>query len=142
MLNDIKDNSADVQLNYIDNNSIDSIDDFQTSAKYITFNPVTNSLGIVNPKVNLVKKNTRISSNNDDENESENNLNEISENKASNIIHIHPPEQEDLKLPNEPKKNIYMDEVGKTNQVKGHFLIKLNQKKKNNIHQIKSLKKK
>ena len=77
MLNDIKDNSADVQLNYIDNNSIDSIDDFQTSAKYITFNPVTNSLGIVNPKVNLVKKNTRISSNNYDENESENNLNEI-----------------------------------------------------------------
>lgn len=121
MLNDIKDNSADVQLNYIDNNSIDSIDDFQTSAKYITFNPVTNSLGIVNPKVNLVKKNTRISSNNDDENESENNLNEISENKASNIIHIHPPEQEDLKLPNEPKKNIYMDEVDKTNQVVSSF---------------------
>ena len=75
----------------------------------------------MNPKVNLVKKNTRISSNNDDENESENNLNEISENKASNIIHIHPPEQEDLKLPNEPKKNIYMDEVDKTNQVVSSF---------------------
>ena len=101
----MQDNDSHIQLNYIDNDSIDSLDDFQTSTKYITYNPSTNRLGIVNPKVNIDKKNTRMSSNNDEDNESDNNINDIHENKSSNNIHIHPAIKDDLKLANKKEKN-------------------------------------
>ena len=67
-------NDFNIKINYIDNNSLDSLDDdFQTSGKYLTFNSNTNRIGMINPKVNIDKKNTKISSNNDEDVETENN---------------------------------------------------------------------
>ena len=65
-------NDDNIQVNFLENNSIDSIDDdFQTSGKYLEFNSDTNRIEAINPKVNLAKKNTKISSNNDEDVENE-----------------------------------------------------------------------
>ena len=86
-----------ININYIDNNRLDSIDDdFQTSGKYLTFNTKTNGIGMVNPKVNITKKNTKISSNNDEDMDTENNVNN-NENKSSNILEINIPISENNK---------------------------------------------
>ena len=81
-------------INYIQNNSIDSIDDdFQPTGKYLTFNTKSNTIGMINLKVNIAKKNTKISSNIDEDVEIGNNINN-NENQFSNIldINIHVPE--------------------------------------------------
>ena len=149
MINKIQDNDLDFQVNFNDNNSIDSMDDFQTSVKYITFNPSTNRLGISNPKVNLAKKNTRMSSNNDEDNESENNnLNENNENKSSNLLHVQTPIKEyfkDFKFQKKYKNdkkdnysnnnNIYMNEINQVLTSPG----KSRSKNNNNNNNIKKL---
>ena len=69
-------NDYNIQVNFIENNSIDSIDDdFQTSGKYLQFNSDTNRIETVNPKVDLAKKNTKISSNIDEDQENGNLIN-------------------------------------------------------------------
>ena len=69
-------NDYNIQVNFIENNSIDSIDDdFQTSGKYLQFNSDTNRIETVNPKVELAKKNTKISSNIDEDQENGNLIN-------------------------------------------------------------------
>ena len=79
----------DLYLNYIQNNSIDSIeDDFMTSGKYLTYNSNTNKLGIIDMKVNITKKDTKMSSNDEKDGESDNN---IKENKSTNILDLHIP---------------------------------------------------
>ena len=81
MINEIKKNDFKFQVNYLDNNSQDSMDDdFQTSGKYLTFNPYTNRLGTENKIVNLAKKNTKMSSNIDEDNESDNMNNKLVKN--------------------------------------------------------------
>ena len=85
-------NDNNLQVNYIQNQSIDSIDDdFQPTWKYINFNSNTNKIGVINTKVNLTKKDTKMSSNVEEENESLNNNNNINENISSNILDIHSP---------------------------------------------------
>ena len=69
-------NDYNIQVNFIENNSIDSIDDdFQTSGKYLQFNSDTNRIETVNPKVDLAKKNTKISSNIDEDQQNGNLIN-------------------------------------------------------------------
>ena len=75
-----------IQVNFLENNSIDSIDDdFQTSGKYLHFNSDTNRIETVNQKVNLAKKNTKNSSNNDEDGENEN-INNNHEKKLQIIL--------------------------------------------------------
>ena len=81
-------NEDNIKVNFIENNSIDSIDDdFQTSGKYLEFNSDTNRIETVNPKVNLAKKNTKISSNNDEDGENEN-INNNHDKKIANYFDI------------------------------------------------------
>ena len=106
MINEIKKNDFKFQVNYLDNNSQDSMDDdFQTSGKYLTFNPYTNRLGTENKIVNLAKKNTKMSSNIDEDNESDNMNNNNNENKSSNFLDIHIPFQDNNKIQNKNNKN-------------------------------------
>lgn len=94
MYNETNENGFNIHLNYADNNSMDSIDDdFQTSGRYLTFNKITNSLGEINTKVNITKKNTKISSNAEEDIETEN-VNNIKENKKANNLDINIPNQE------------------------------------------------
>ena len=77
MYNETNENDLKIQLNYADNNSLDSEDDdFQTSGKFLTFNKITNRLGEINSKVNIAKKDTKMSSNTEEDIETEN-LNNI-----------------------------------------------------------------
>ena len=81
-------NDDNIQVNFLENNSIDSIDDdFQTSGKYLEFNSDTNRIEAINPKVNLAKKNTKISSNNDEDGENEN-INNNHDKKIANYFDI------------------------------------------------------
>ena len=106
MINEIKKNDFKFQVNYLDNSSQDSMDDdFQTSGKYLTFNPYTNRLGTENKIVNLAKKNTKMSSNIDEDNESDNMNNNNNENKSSNFLDIHIPFQDNNKIQNKNNKN-------------------------------------
>ena len=94
MYNETNENGLNIQLNYADNNSIDSLDDdFQTSGKFLTFNKITNSLGEINSNVNLAKKNTKMSSNIEEDMEIEN-INNIKENKNTNNLDINLQNQE------------------------------------------------
>ena len=94
MYNETNENGFNIHLNYADNNSMDSIDDdFQTSGRYLTFNKITNRLGEINTKVNITKKNTKISSNTEEDIETEN-INNIKENKKANNLDINIPNQE------------------------------------------------
>ena len=141
MINKIQDNDFELAIKSIEDNSIDSMDDFKTSKKYITFNPNTNRLSVSNPKVNLAKKNTRMSSNNDEDNDSGFFTNENNENKSSNLLHMQPPIQEGFKdfkfqkkFKNDKKENnnnnIYMDEI---NQI---FTTPTKNNDNNNIKKI------
>lgn len=97
MYNEANENGFNVQLNSGDNNSLDSLDDdFQTSGKFLTFNKVTNRLGEVNSNVNIAKKNTKMSSNTEEDLETEN-INNINENKSKNNF--------DTNIPNQEKEN-------------------------------------
>ena len=81
-------NDDNIQVNFLENNSIDSIDDdFQTSGKYLHFNSDTNRIETVNQKVNLAKKNTKNSSNNDEDGENEN-INNNHDKKIANYFDI------------------------------------------------------
>jgi hypothetical protein len=94
MYNETNENGLNIQLNYVDNNSIDSLDDdFQTSGKFLTFNKITNRLGEINSNVNLAKKNTKMSSNIEEDMEIEN-INNIKENKNTNNLDINLQNQE------------------------------------------------
>ena len=94
MYNEANENGFNIQLNSGDNNSIDSLDDdFQTSGKLLTFNKVTNRLGEVNSNVNIAKRNTKMSSNTEEDLETEN-INNINENKSKNNFDTNIPNQE------------------------------------------------
>lgn len=94
MYNEANENGFNVQLNPGDNNSLDSLDDdFQTSGKFLTFNKVTNRLGEVNSNVNIAKKNTKMSSNTEEDLETEN-INNINENKSKNNFDTYIQNQE------------------------------------------------
>ena len=94
MYNEANENGFNIQLNSGDNNSIDSLDDdFQTSGKLLTFNKVTNRLGEVNSNVNIAKKNTKMSSNTEEDLDTEN-INNINENKYKNNFDTNIPNQE------------------------------------------------
>ena len=94
MYNEANENGFNVQLNPGDNNSLDSLDDdFQTSGKFLTFNKVTNRLGEVNSNVNIAKRNTKMSSNTEEDLETEN-INNINENKSKNNFDTNIPNQE------------------------------------------------
>jgi len=94
MYNEANENGFNVQLNPGDNSSLDSLDDdFQTSGKFLTFNKVTNRLGEVNSNANIAKKNTKMSSNTEEDLETEN-INNINENKSKNNFDTYIPNQE------------------------------------------------
>ena len=94
MYNETNENDLKIQLNYADNNSLDSEDDdFQTSGKFLTFNKITNRLGEINSKVNIAKKDTKMSSNTEEDIETEN-LNNIKDNKNTNNFDINIPNHE------------------------------------------------
>ena len=110
-------NDFNIKINYIDNNSLDSLDDdFQTSGKYLTFNANTNRIGMINPKVNIDKKNTKISSNNDEDVETENNVNN-NENKPSNILEINIPISENNKFSSKSRNENLEDRYYSHNSV-------------------------
>jgi hypothetical protein len=110
-------NDFNIKINYIDNNSLDSLDDdFQTSGKYLTFNANTNGIGMINPKVNIDKKNTKISSNNDEDVETENNVNN-NENKPSNILEINIPISENNKFSSKSRNENLEDRYYSHNSV-------------------------
>ena len=110
-------NDFNIKINYIDNNSLDSLDDdFQTSGKYLTFNANTNRIGMINPKVNIDKKNTKISSNNDEDVETENNVNN-NENKPSNILEINIPTSENNKFSSKSRNENLEDRYYSHNSV-------------------------
>ena len=110
-------NDFNIKINYIDNNSLDSLDDdFQTSGKYLTFNANINRIGMINPKVNIDKKNTKISSNNDEDVETENNVNN-NENKPSNILEINIPISENNKFSSKSRNDNLEDRYYSHNSV-------------------------
>lgn len=110
-------NNDNLHMNYIENKSIDSIDDdFQASGKYLTFNQNTNKIGIINPKVDITKKNTKMSSNLDEDGDiiwgggSENNYININENKLLNIIDINNIPNSDNNLSAKKSRNNDVEE--------------------------------
>ena len=84
MYNETNENDFDLRLNYVDNYMDSEDDDFQTSGKYLTFNKNTNRLGEINSNVNLAKKNTKMSSNIEEDGETEN-INIFQD----SLLHIH-----------------------------------------------------
>ena len=104
MYNETNENDFDLRLNYVDNYMDSEDDDFQTSGKYLTFNKNTNRLGEINSNVNLAKKNTKMSSNIEEDGETEN-INNINENKNTNNLYINIPNQENSYPPKKSRNN-------------------------------------
>ena len=104
MYNETNENDFDLRLNYVDNYMDSEDDDFQTSGKYLTFNKNTNRLGEINSNVNLAKKNTKMSSNIEEDGETEN-INNINENKNANNLYINIPNQENSYPPKKSRNN-------------------------------------
>ena len=104
MYNEKNENDFDLRLNYVDNYMDSEDDDFQTSGKYLTFNKNTNRLGEINSNVNLAKKNTKMSSNIEEDGETEN-INNINENKNTNNLYINIPNQENSYPPKKSRNN-------------------------------------
>ena len=101
MISEARENEYNVYINNVNNNNNDSIDDndIQISGKYLTFNSNTNHFGMFNTKVNIAKKNTKISSNIDEDLDFYNN-NDINENKSDNNLDDNIPFQD-----SSPKKS-------------------------------------